>query len=719
MLRFIAIFMAGILWTSCSDNPWEAGKMEDETRYVPVLFKVTTPATKTYSGSENASRQPDTESTITEIQVLVFENGNYKYHVPGLAVSSNGSSTTFKARLSSSAQPLKLYLVINATDAVVSNGLQEGDTEAEVKKKIKQTFTESGINEKFPMFGEYDLPSGLTAGQNNYITGIKVLRSIARIDVKAGEISNFKLTSIEAYRANSQIQVLHNETGLTVSVPSIPETDTQTVHTLPIPVEGNESISRLYLPESAAPSEDESITKATCLVVGGIYEDEKEATYYRIDFDSVNTDNAFGQILRNHNYIFNIKSVTGPGWENPDDAAANRSSQMEVEIKAWDDLTQDMYFDGMHHFGVSAREAVLKSKPGSTDTIFIDTDISDYTLQWADAQGSTTSSPASELSNSYFKVQKTDGISKLLITALQDNSSASGQREDHFIITANRWQILIKIRQRNGTAANRTINLMTFYSGLGYLGSNILPPLSSGETRADGLRGILTNTANFGPTGTVECGGFNLIMPNVSYNKLTDLLFATADILYVHYMGNSVFGNLDAQKAHNWLKANKNRVLIVSMDANDVSVPILTEILGETSGLIWARTNNGPFPLAGKSNNNYFTDSGPFTVQYGAIPANFSFRNFDIYHGEIGPKAESGITPILRGPEGGIVLGVDYSRRIIYCGDVDLGYTGQSQGTTNDNRITNSTGTIESNAAKLIANVFAWAVGVITSDCQS
>ena len=78
MLRFMAIFMAGILWTSCSDNPWETGKTEDETRYVPVLFKVTTPVTKTNFGSEKASRQPDTESTITEIQVLVFENGNYK-----------------------------------------------------------------------------------------------------------------------------------------------------------------------------------------------------------------------------------------------------------------------------------------------------------------------------------------------------------------------------------------------------------------------------------------------------------------------------------------------------------------------------------------------------------------------------------------------------------------------------------------------------------------
>lgn len=40
--------------------------------------------------------------------------------------------------------------------------------------------------------------------------------------------------------------------------------------------------------------------------------------------------------------------------------------------------------------------------------------------------------------------------------------------------------------------------------------------------------------------------------------------------------------------------------------------------------------------------------------------------------GDIGPGSAEGITPLLNGPGGGIVLGVDMSRRIIYIGDIDI-----------------------------------------------
>lgn len=57
------------------------------------------------------------------------------------------------------------------------------------------------------------------------------------------------------------------------------------------------------------------------------------------------------------------------------------------------------------------------------------------------------------------------------------------------------------------------------------------------------------------------------------------------------------------------------------------------------------------------------------------VSSSFSFRNYDAYHGEILLNTESakGITPLLTGKAGGIVLGVDYSRRIVYIGDTWLG----------------------------------------------
>lgn len=177
-------------------------------------------------------------------------------------------------------------------------------------------------------------------------------------------------------------------------------------------------------------------------------------------------------------------------------------------------------------------------------------------------------------------------------------------------------------------------------------------------------------------------------------------------------MGNLLFGTSDAQKAHNWVKSKKNRVLIVSYDALDVSQNLLKKILGGNNGISFLTSNTGPYPLATPENgNSYFTTTGPFTsAPYTPINTDFSLRNYDAYHGEIqlNTEASKGITPILMGPAGGIVLGIDYSRRIVYWGDTDIGSSASSSTSTTDNRINNNSGTINNNASKLIANVFAW-----------
>ena len=127
--------------------------------------------------------------------------------------------------------------------------------------------------------------------------------------------------------------------------------------------------------------------------------------------------------------------------------------------------------------------------------------------------------------------------------------------------------------------------------------------------------------------------------------------------------------------------------------------------------------NNGEFAVAPSSvDNSYFTSTGPFTSgSYTPVSPGFSFRNYDAYHGEILLNTESakGITPILTGKAGGIVLGVDYSRRIVYIGDTDLGNSLSGTGGTSDNRINNTTGRINNDASKLIANLFAWITDVV------
>ena len=77
------------------------------------------------------------------------------------------------------------------------------------------------------------------------------------------------------------------------------------------------------------------MSSATCIVVGGYYNRNEKLSYYRMDFDPDNKENAFGQILRNHKYIFNVKKVSAPGWDNPDDAANNQSAHIVAEVRQW------------------------------------------------------------------------------------------------------------------------------------------------------------------------------------------------------------------------------------------------------------------------------------------------------------------------------------------------------------------------------------------------
>lgn len=712
--KLLLVLWIGLsLITSCTSHMDEIKKSETGQDEIRVRLVVSRPYT---GGGASGHFEAGPETGISEIQVLVFEEGAYKYRVPGISVSNAGTTTSFSARLLASDKILDLYIVANATAIVLAGEPQLNDTEDQVRARLQQEFPVSGSFSALPMFGRCHLPMGLKAGQIKDISGIKMLRAIARVDILVGDVPGFELTSIQAYRANERIQLISAQDTLTVTSPSVPVNSRQNVNTVAVPVTGNQSLAELYLPEAVAPPESEQVGGATCVVIGGKFGAGGGVTYYRIDFDPDNVNGGLGQILRNHRYIFTIRSVAGPGWPSPDEAANNRSAQINLEIKAWDETTKDMYFDTEHHFGVSAREVVLGSKKNSSAMIYVDTDIRDYTLQWSDEFGNISGTTIGILTNPYFKVEKSGDGNSLIVTALQTNNNTV-ERTGYFMITANRWQILINIRQVLPDASAKTICLLSFRDRLGQLGVNQLIPKINADSRGTGIRGILDNPDNFGPSGTVVCGGFNLLVTNASSNSITDAALAIADIVYCNYIANSALAVQDVLSVRRWLETDPKRVLMVSYDGNDVNVPILKEFLGSTQYVNWFTSNTGPFSLVGKSATNFFTDTGPFTVSpYAPVASGFSFQNYDSYHGEIDAGNAAGITPILNGPGGGITLGIDMKRRIVYLGDIDLFTSFSGTGGTSVNHINNTTGAISNDAAKLIANIFAWAVGIISGE---
>lgn len=100
--------------------------------------------------------------------------------------------------------------------------LRVGDTENEVRTKLQLGFPLGGNFTTLPMSGHYRLVSGLDANYRQEISGVSMLRAVARVDVLVGGITNFELTSIQAYRVNSRIQLIANQDLPVVTAPSIP-----------------------------------------------------------------------------------------------------------------------------------------------------------------------------------------------------------------------------------------------------------------------------------------------------------------------------------------------------------------------------------------------------------------------------------------------------------------------------------------------------------------
>lgn len=403
-----------------------------------------------YANNLSFLRQTSTESAITEVQALVFiDNGDgYKYGYSAAATSliaTDNQATSFDITIYTVSNPVKIYILANSNNAISSNIPLAGETEEEVKQKIIQSLSSAGINGNFPMWCEYLLPSGISSSLNNNIIQLKILRAIARVDVNTVDAeSSFTMTSVQAFRANSQFQIVPNAYSdpLFVTAPSVPSTSTATINTTPIAVTNNVSESQLYLPESVAPSVGDQTSSATCVVVGGRYNNSSDITYYRLDFEPDNSVYPLGQILRNHHYTFNIIKVSAPGWPTPEEAAENESTNIEVGIQDWEDEDVSIVLGGTDYFRLSTREITIAYNVGSSGYSFVATSVPDYTIQWSDAAGNPLGPPGDILNDGVLYITRSRYI--IRVNAIVDNPSEDTELK-YVLIVAKRAHILLKI----------------------------------------------------------------------------------------------------------------------------------------------------------------------------------------------------------------------------------------------------------------------------------
>lgn len=177
------------------------------------------------------------------------------------------------------------------------------------------------------------------------------------------------------------------------------------------------ALSPLYLFENIAYSSDGNDSKGsiagsdkvatTRLVVGGVYKggnpSNTKVTYYRLNFLRTPSDkNSCHDLLRNHQYIFNIKSVSGPGYDSPNAAATGIPVDIDVSVIDWVSGKSDIDFDGQNYFSAESKRVTLPRKANVTKMITVQTDVA--ASDWKMSFDKTTWVSGGALDSDWFKV---------------------------------------------------------------------------------------------------------------------------------------------------------------------------------------------------------------------------------------------------------------------------------------------------------------------------
>jgi len=761
--------------TSCSDETsvGTGNSIHEEDDQISVRFTINTSDLQ-----KPGTRSLEEEELIEEVAVLVLSKptGNtefqFLYSVNGTNISHpNSSTTTFSAVLRASNDSIRLILIANANQIVEEKLPEINDTETQVKNKLVYQLDDGDgepkqITGNLPMSGVYSLPNLDLSDINDNIQ-IRMLRSIAKADVYNNDATgHFSLQSVQVFRPYNNIQLIPGSTstnstgGPKVDTPSLPAEATFYPVSSPMPpqeiVSGGTSIEEIYLPEAPAPATERQISDATCLIVGGIYNDgisPAQTVYYRIDFNP--SGYPLGEILRNHRYMFIIQGVSAAGWDTPEAAATNASSGMATTVEAWDEHTSDMYFDGEHHYGVSARYVNLGYRINSQEIIDINTDLSGgELLQWVNADGTPLNSdaPSASLSSTRFDVSVqtiTDSNNQprrqFLFHAKQANNTTSDYSE-YMMIHINRWKIMITITQSVNKNSNKYVYVLS---------SNDVGGMSHSSTAA--MQAILSN--QFGPGKTVQLAGigYSSVSAGTSIStELTSTKLAQHDILV---LANNTRPDLaTAQRVLDWLNASNNRVLVLCFDWKDSGVidssnggfpenstttnyQVLRLLRSDVTPYWYNGGSNtsigdtGPTrsnmmaPFNINADNSYFFQTGPFTAS-GSPITSASFWLDDIYWGRINIISPD-ITPLVvfnnvikddgtgqiptytpnPGGDGRMIVGIDKKKRIVYIGDSEA-FTAKTDGnaTQRSGRIDNTSGNLTNSYARIMANLWAWMI---------
>ena len=570
------------------------------------------------------------------------------------------------------------------------------------------------------MCGEIAIPGGLDAGSNNNFSAT-MLRAVAKVEVvKTLEADSygFEIASIAIYRHNTKVQLSPDVANMAalpdlgVAGPSVPSHSS--LSSVPVSVSAGEdgSISPLYIPESGSVQNiAERTLAATCVVVGGKFNGSEDITYYRMDFNSGIEGHPFGQVLRNHHYVFNIKKVLSDGWPTAQEAATNIANSIVAEVKEWQDFTTFMFYGEQGgYMGISSRDVVLRYREGYTKTVYVNSTVP-FSLQLLDSEGDGTGtiidSGGGQIDGGFCMIdlipdQIQQDLYRIDITALAENRGTASKKLK-FRINHGEWSFDVGVTQETfAKYSDRTIRMLSTAEVYGGFGT-----ISSTRGYTSQFRAILDNKAYFSATGTHTIAGFHYdeVNDNTTYLRATSAAnlanmkttIYAFDIIYLTY--STMPSSEVSQLLVEWAKSSRNRILVVGLETTTTNVN-LKSLLNFGSFAQIAASDSESLT---KSYISYATDTpenAPFlNGPFGTPNKDYIWSRPDNYAGYIYDYGEN-ITPIVMtylsgGASVKAAIAVDKEAGIVYFGDSSI--------------FNNSTnGAISNGQDVMLANLWAW-----------
>lgn len=507
---------AGLL-SSCVDDAFNPSASPDPAPADNTDMYLSVSVPRTFSGS---GTDADKENRIETLDVLVFRNGvgnaagSYFVHAACKGELTAGGRT-FQVAMPIG-EHFNIHVFANCHDALVAKGFYNSRGK-EMNTLLRALTTGVNINNgnisAMPMHG-YISDVTISKADAGHSLTVPVLRSVSSVQVmtnltQGGTPSNPTLTPGEVTDAdgnrNFELRELYvyfyPDSGCiapaTTSYESLPAgaaDETRNVQAVSLPQAHKVSDTRqdaddypdhprpyslisptavsslgsLYFYENKPCSDtgfdqpDETTPVATTrLVVGGVYGTDKNSdgtpkvTYYRVDFTG--TNGKLTEILRNHRYVFNIKTVGGSGYDTPDDAALGVPVNIYIEVLDWVSEVEYTDFDMQNYFYSETKSVRLSRNANSVQSIAVESDVEAFRWEMSFATenngASVLSSDGNTLVNSRYRVEKAFDGKSLTFTALKayDDVASSETPAETLILKVRNLNITYRITQEDGS----------------------------------------------------------------------------------------------------------------------------------------------------------------------------------------------------------------------------------------------------------------------------